>query len=130
MSDEVPTAWIKAVPQCLGIMVLAALFIAGIGGNPLAESPLRIAEQRLKTGMSFSESCDAMKIGWPQTGGSTLTNRVEFWIDDARGEALRLHFDLIWDQHAGQFRDHLSGWNVDKATRPRSTNSRANREKP
>jgi|HubBroStandDraft_2_1064218.scaffolds.fasta_scaffold618699_1 hypothetical protein len=120
MSDEPKASWTKAVPQLLGIAALTIVFAACLGDGPPVESPFRQASHRLRIGMSSKEA-DAVTraLGRPdhlygsQVGGTHVS-----WIDEERGEVLRLHFRKKGHLSSGTAIKRLTEWSVESIDRP------------
>ncbi len=104
-----------AVRGLLAIIVLAALFIACVKTDRVAQSPLQQAARRLRPGMSFKEAMTAMDlgpdIGLPSLMGS-LRHTLSTWHDEARNEKLTLDFETPL-RRTGRRTARLIKWKVD-----------------
>jgi hypothetical protein len=118
MSDEPKAPWTKAVPQLLGIAVLAVVFVACLGDGRSVESPFLQAGNRLRTGMSIDEAFAVTEVGEPDFGDGSVRYTNYTWLDERRKEVLSLHFETRWDL-AGDAIDRLTEWSVESADRPR-----------
>ncbi|HXY33438.1 MAG TPA: hypothetical protein VEI07_04375 [Planctomycetaceae bacterium] len=114
MSDEAKASWTKAAPQLLGIAAFAILFVICLGDSRLVESPLRQAAHRLKTGMSWQEAnVVTRELGVPSGLMGSLGHTLCTWIDEERGEQLRLHFKKEGKPSRSNAIDRLTEWSVE-----------------
>jgi hypothetical protein len=117
MSDEAKAPWTKAVPQLLGIAILAIVFACLRDGH-LSDSRFRQAEHRLRAGMSVEETVAVTsELGPPRLDGS-LGHTHCLWFDEGRGEMLCLHFETRGNLLAGNAIDRLTKWSVESTGRP------------
>jgi hypothetical protein len=117
MSDEPRTDCTKIAPQLLGIVALAALFIAFIQSDHAPESHFRQAARRLRIGMTFEEASAALDLGGISGAASSPHHWDPFWFDETRDEVLFLHFKTTGSVRAGTSIDRLATWRVERADR-------------
>ena len=119
MSDKPRKVWIKAVPQLLGIAVLAALFLAGIRSDRPPERTLSRFQQvarHLRIGMTAPEAYAVMNFPDGISGQFSSGSWSLFitYFDPGQREFLRLSFISKTDHITGRYEKRLIGWNVSR----------------
>jgi hypothetical protein len=109
MSDGVRS---PPVFQLVAIAILAAVFVACIGGDREVDGdrdgqhPLRIAQHRLRIGLTVQEAIAAINFGVPAALGGTMSHFHAFFADERTGDTLILNFE---PEHTGRHRVYRSG---------------------